>query len=241
MDVRFANKPGITAHVKYVGIGDVFVLAGQSNMRPVATNVQSYSHATLRAGLYQNIGVWCELDDLYSIDSYAKSCWPLLTTEFLAAEGVPVAFVSVAVGGTAIIQWTPGHADGYYDAMIAAITAVGGVKAVLWHQGETDARLLTSEADYNTRLDTIADAVNASEGVALMAAKLQDVAAYNETNVNAAIGTAWGDNANVLQGADFTGFAPDGDIHFTSDADMQKQAGVGAEAGWWDAIKAEWY
>lgn len=243
LSVRFANDVSITFSTLYVGIGDVFVVAGQSNAGVPATNAQSYSHATLKAGVYATHNDrWYELANTAYNNTFDKACWPLVATEFLDDQGVPVAFVPTAVGATTISQWQPGGA--YYNAMVAQATEVGGIKAVLWQQGESDAIAGTAEATYNSLLDALANGVQASLGVGLMACKIHTCTTYtaeNRDKVNNAIATAWGDNANVLQGPDFSAYTPDGNLHFETDADMQKQAGTGAEVGWWDAVEAEFY
>ena len=258
LEVRYSNNHSKADSKENVGIGDVFVIAGQSNASGRGTNNQSYSHATLLASAYQNdYGCGDLVDpvddstnqvDMVSSDggAAAGSCWPLVATEFLNDVEVPLGFIPCAKGGTNISDWEPGaeHEDRLtlYGSMVhRAKNVAGGVKAVLWQQGESDVIDGTTEAAYNTSLDTIADAIKTDLGVDLMAAKVQDIAGEDETAVNTAINTAWGDNANVLTGPDFSAFAPVGDLHFTTDADLQKQAGTDANVGWWDAMKAEWY
>jgi len=164
-----------------------------------------------------------------------------VATQFLADQGVPVAFVEAAHGGTCIADWQPGQSD--YTTMTGQAGDVGSVKAVLFQQGESDAIDGTAEAAYNTSLDTLANNVQTDLSVKLMATKIHastEYTAVNRGHVNDAINTAWGDNANVLTGPDFDSFEPEGDLHFTSDVDVQRQAGIIGD-GWWDAMKTEWY
>jgi len=58
LEVRFANDTGKSTSVANVGIGDIFVVAGQSNAEGRATNSQSYSHATLKASVYTSSDKW---------------------------------------------------------------------------------------------------------------------------------------------------------------------------------------
>jgi hypothetical protein len=233
----------------------VFICAGQSNMSGRGTNSQSYGHATLRAVNFKNSYTWQMLIDPYdtatgqtdsvSADSSpaaAGSFIPLLATSYIADRSLPIAFVPCAHGSTTIADWQPGadHNDRttLYGSMNYRITQAGGAKAVLWWQGESDAIAGTAEATYNAALDTLANAINSDQGIKLVVCKLQDLSAASgapdETAVNNAINTAWGDNANVLTGptfADLTPSSADG-LHFISDAELATVAGR-----WWTAIE----
>jgi hypothetical protein len=136
-----------------------------------------------------------------------------------------------AVSSTAITTWQPGQAN--YEAMIARSQAAGGTKAVLFWQGESDVVAGTSEATYNSGLDAVANGVQSELSVLLMSCKLQDCTGVDETTINNAIGTAWGDNANVLTGPDLHGLATDDTYHLKSDANLASAAAL-----WWSAIEA---
>lgn len=257
LQVRYANNTGITATSNYVGVGDVFVIAGQSNASGRGTNSQSYSHATLKAAMYGNDYTWKELtdptdDNTGQVDGVSDdgsnpggSPWPLLATSIMTDQGVPVAFIPCALGATAISQWAKGtdnnRATLYGSMQYRAGLMASGVKAVLWWQGERDAVLGTAEATYNSALDAIANNIAADLSCGMMACKLQDLSAYlggyDETAVNAAIATAWGDNANVMQGPDFSDITPGVDgVHFKTDGELSTAAGR-----WWTALQTEFY
>jgi hypothetical protein len=243
----------VTASVDYVGIGDVFVIAGQSNASGRGTNTDlAYSHATLKAGNFGNGYDWKELSSLYFDDNTIQtdtvsgdaaynytSAWIPMTTLFLADQAVPVAFIPCAKGGTTIADWQPGadHSDRttLYGSMNYRIGQVGGAKAVLLWLGENDVVAGTAEATFNSGLDTLANAVNSDRSIKVMVCKIENAAAYDETAVNNAINTAWGDNTNVLTGPDFSDLTPTGDgssvFHFKSDAEMSTTGGR-----WWNAL-----
>lgn len=232
------------------------MIAGQSNASGRGTNNQAYSHASLKAAIFKNNYIWDDLLDptdiltgqldVVSQDAAAAgSPWPLLATAIMADQGVPVAFVPTAKGSTTIQNWQPGAdhqaRNTLYGSMVYRALQVGGCKAVLWWQGEQDVVNGTSEATYNAKLDTLADAVQADLGCKLVVAKLEDLSAlnggYDESAVNAAIATAWADNANVLQGPDFSDITPSVDgVHFVTDAELQTAADR-----WWTAIAAALY
>jgi hypothetical protein len=236
LEFRYSGDISIMGSVANVGIGDVYICAGQSNMSGRGTSNQSYSHATLKACLFGNDYQWKQLVDPYdsasgqidtvSSDTATGSFIPLLATLLMDSESVPVAFIPAAKGGTAITAHLPGadHQDRstLYGSMVYRALQAGGVKAVLWWQGESDVISGVSQATYNGHMDTIANAVDADLGVKLIPAKLQNIT-QDETAVNAAIGEAWSDNANVLTGPDLFTVVNDG-LHVISSAALQDAA-----------------
>ncbi len=120
LEVRFSNATSITASQNYIGVGDVYVIAGDSNASGVGSNLQTYSHATLKAAMYKNYNGWGELVDPTdsSTGQYAArasydtqvtdastnrgSIWPLLATKIMADQNVPVAFVPAARWGSTV-------------------------------------------------------------------------------------------------------------------------------------------
>jgi len=236
---------------------DRLVIAGQSNAMGFGLNNQSYSHATLTAYLFGNDYALKEMADptdsntgqvdaVSSDASAAGSAWPLLATSIIASRAKPCLFVPCAKSASAITDWLPGadHEDRttLYGSMVYRAKQAGGVAVVLWHQGEADALAGMAEATYNGHLDTIANAIATDLGCALMACKLQDCSTAaagvggprDVSAVNAAIATAWADNANVLAGPDFSDIVPSVDgLHFRTDAELATAA-----SRWWTAIQA---
>jgi hypothetical protein len=73
-------------------------------------------------------------------------------------------------------------------------------------------------------------------GVPLIPCKLQfctGLDAGAQTTINAAIGAAWADNANVVAGPDLTGLTTDDTVHLKSDANLLSAATL-----WHNAIVA---
>jgi hypothetical protein len=249
VEIRIKNAPTIASTIRAnTGIGDVFIVAGQSNAGGQGTNLQGYSHATLKAGLFGNDYIWRELVDptdsiVNQYDAVSQdgnalgSAWPLLATLHMAATGVPCAFVPCALTSTAITLWLPGasHTDRatLYGSMVTR-ALLTGAKVVLWWQGETDAVNSMSQATYSGHLVTIANAVQADLGVKLMPCKLQNCSgatAPNQANINNAIGANWG-VGNVLAGPDFTDIASDDAFHLKTDAKL-----LTAAQRWWAALQ----
>lgn len=249
LDVRLVGREEINS-VSYVGIGEVFVIAGQSNASGRGTNNQGYSHPELKAGVFKNNYTWTELadptdadptTDTVSADSGAGgSVWPGLASRIIVSRRLPVAFVPTAKGGSSITEWLPGanhqNRATLYGSMVYRALQAGGVRCVLWWQGETDALVAMSQATYNGHLDTIANAIQADLGVKLMPCLLQNssgITDADEQKIRDATSEAWGDNSNVLAGPDLSTLASDDTFHLTTNAKI-----ITAAVRWWRAIQA---
>lgn len=252
LEVRYLNDDASKVTVANIGIGDVFIFAFQSNHSGRGLNNQVYSHATLKATLFGNDYVWKELADPYDsatnqVDTIssdtspaaAGSYIPLLATLIMADQGVPVAFVPAARGATTIADWLPAadHLDRstFYGSMNYRAHQTGA-KAVLWWGGESDAIAGTSQATFNSRVDTVANAVMTDLGVSSFFCQLQDCTGFDVTTVNLAIAEAWGNNANTPAAADFSDIVPADGTHLATDAELELAADR-----WWAALEAVLY
>jgi len=245
--------------INWVGIGDVFIVAGQSNASGRGTSDYAVSHATLKAGNFGNDYTWKNLGYAQYFDSYSAqvdtvssdvlakgNAWTRMATTYLADRSIPCAFVPCAVGGSSITAWQPGanHQDRttLYGSMVYRALQTGCL-GVLWWQGEQDAAAGMSAVDYNAYLDTLANAVNTDLGVKLIPCKLHNIVgaatptAVTEDNwnaINSAIGTAWADNANVLTGPDLSSLTAEDTAHMHLTGDV---ALLAAGQAWFAAVK----
>lgn len=225
-----------------VSVGDIFAIAGQSNASGRATNNQTYNSATLFGAMFGNDYAWKQLADptdsnAGQVDAVSSetgtrgSIWPIIADSIAANQGVPVAIVPCSKGGTDITQWLP-DTDHYdrttlYGSMATRIYSVGGVRAVLWWQGENDAVDGMSAATYNGHLDTIADALAIDLSTKLMPCLLQDCSGIDdakEAEIRTGTSTAWGDNVNVIEGPDFSDLVSDDSAHLMTDAKIDSCA-----------------
>ena len=252
LEVRFTNDTDASASATFVGCGEVFAIFGQSNASGRGTNNRTYSHATLKVGQYTGNG-WQEMADPIDananvLDSVADDTstpgghWAhKMCTDLMAGLDVPVGVLVVAKGGTGITSFLPGvdHLDRttLYGSLNFHCNAVGGVKAVLWWQGETDAIAAMTQATYNGHLDTIANALQTDRGVKLVACLLQNSSGItdgDEQAIRDAVTEAVGDNANVLEGPDFSAIASDDSFHLQTNTKVDN-----AGASWATSIFAE--
>jgi hypothetical protein len=160
--VRFANKTLVRKTLKAVGVGDVFIVSGQSNHQGgggagsgFTPPVAPAGHPRWVASEYDGSAVWranVETSAQPFVSGAYASYFGKLAT-LLMAQGIPVAFVPCALGGTGISSWPPG--GGLYNAMVARTQAVGSHKGMLWWQGETDCGTGTTNSSYQTQLNAI--------------------------------------------------------------------------------------
>ena len=140
----------------------LYLLLGQSNMagrgfieaqdKVPADNVLSLNKA----------GEWVPAIDPIHFDKSMAGVGPGRTFGILVAKtfpGITVGLIPCAYGGSPISSWQPGayhkqtNSHPYDDAVKRAKSAmkVGTLKAILWHQGESDCRPATA-ALYEKRL-----------------------------------------------------------------------------------------
>jgi len=237
-----------------IGVGDIFVVAGQSNAMGYGLNNQVYSHATLRAALFGNNYRWSDLTDptdryagyldAISVDTLARgSVWPLLATTIMVDQNVPVAFIPTARGGSRIVAWLPSTSEfnraTLFGAMMTRIEAAGGdVRTLLWWQGETDAYNRMSAYQYAGYLRQIADTFHDYTGAPVFAALHQT---YTYATPQAAEQIRMGirqasRETTYIFTVDLTGIPADDSAHLRTDAHLQEAA-----LRWWQALDAELY
>jgi hypothetical protein len=146
--VRFAQRDAISDMVTPVGIGDVFVIAGQSNAVMIGKNTQRFEHPELLAGAYTLDDVWkIGHDPIHKSTASNGSSWPLLATLLMGTADLPVAFIATAKKSTGLVRppdWEPGNpmGRGLYERMLEQVReATLGARmprAILWFQGEAD-------------------------------------------------------------------------------------------------------
>ncbi len=218
LTVRAVYNTSVSATVASVGIGLIFIIAGQSNAVGQGDNNQSISGQDVRA--YSLAGAWVmpavdPLDQYNISQTHGGTYWLPLGARIAAREGCPVVFVPRAVNATGIASWQPGQAD--YVAITTANTGVGGATAVLWHQGEADAGSM-SNADYETNFGNIEAQLLIDCGIPIIPCMLE--AFYT---LNPAFLYIWNNQTNARRGADLeiiqTG------LHLTTD-DMLSRAAI---------------
>jgi hypothetical protein len=256
LSVRFSDQNNINSDVSYVGVGDIFVIAGQSNAQGRGFNNQAYSHATLKASLFGNDDNWKELvdptdDSTNQVDAVSAdgssggSIWPLLATHIMSSQNVPVAFIPAALSGASIEEWQrndsdPDDTSTLYGSLYRRVNSVGNeIKAVLFLQGERDSVLETS--DYNTKLQSFAEDINSDFGINVSVAQIgnRDFDTGGSADLDLIRlfqSDAWDNVFEIIPGPvlyDINLKDESGDgLHYKSDSDLQTVANR-----WWLALK----
>lgn len=126
-----------------VGIGDVFVLAGQSNAAGRADNYQVFNSVfDIQATMFTRQNHWMQLQDNLLTDVQMKdvafgSHWTLLASQIVDYTGVPVAFIPTGYGAQPIDQWNEFNPLNRHMRQ-QIINSETQSLFILWHQGESD-------------------------------------------------------------------------------------------------------
>lgn len=138
------------AEVDDVLVGDVWVLAGQSNMVGRA-RLEAAESPDPRVHVLRPDDIWdLAREPLHERRTSAEGK-PLgaglglrFAKEMVKRTDTPIGLIPAAVGGTTMNQWTPlmktPGKDHLYGNMLRRVGLAGGkVRGVLWYQGESDA------------------------------------------------------------------------------------------------------
>ena len=263
LEVRFADLTSVHVSHTTVGVGDVFVIAGQSNASGRAATNQKWQHPTLIACMYGNDRRWKVMRD--PIDSVAGqpnevsregipvggSIWPLLATRIMRYQNVPVAFIPVPKGGSSVAAWRcndaqPDDPQTLYGNMLRRVkAAASGIRAILYWGGEIDGGMLhRTGPQYLAYFEPFAGDVQRDFGVPLVEAQIGEVrwkmGTVSLNAVRVAQRETWAYDG-VRSGPplyDILLHRPDypDEIHYITPDIMPKVAGR-----WWAAIRSGCY
>ncbi|MEY4539587.1 MAG: hypothetical protein RLZZ306_1344 [Bacteroidota bacterium] len=194
LEVRHWNGTTLlgTTSLQRVGIGEVFLIGGQSNATgdgdlknqgnfgPMANDDRvsvvnySVSFPTNYGGIVLPRAEFSRLDSTFNIAPFGVSawCWGALGDTLTKRLNVPIAFFNGGWSGTGSNAWresandstaTPfnfftmprGMPYGNLRAALHFYVAQFGVRAVLWHQGETDNVQEVDRNTYGNNLKTV--------------------------------------------------------------------------------------
>ena len=154
-----AEGAGKAKQAKRIGVGDVYFLAGQSNMEGTSGSSQATNDRVTVAdypfGSHANPNRFVRMSDTTRVGP-APNGRPgpagALGDLLAADQKVPVLFLNASAPGTTIGEWRDvaeggsASSDREYSALRQAlkyfVPKLGGARAVLWHQGEQDANPL---------------------------------------------------------------------------------------------------
>jgi hypothetical protein len=159
IEVQLVRKNSTAVHVlakkciHRIGVGEIFLTAGQSNSANSGTDLTGPVHEQILA--LGPKGWQFALDPQPIAGGTGGSPWPATGDSLYEKVHVPIGFISVGVGGTEVKQWLPGHQ--HYPRLITAFQRLSpyGIRAILWHQGESDTTNKTSATVYAERFRMI--------------------------------------------------------------------------------------
>ena len=190
--VRRGDETLATASVEPFGVGEVFVVAGQSYAVGANDELMKVDDPAGRVVAYDMLKrTWQVANDPQPNAGDGGTIWPTTGNFLLPIAQVPIGFVNVAVGGTASRQWLPG--ERLYENLAAAGKAIGRFRAVLWQQGESDVIEHRSTAYYISNLTKIRASLAAEWGFEppwLLAKSTLHPTVYNDPEGEARIRTA---------------------------------------------------
>ena len=143
LEVRLQQSPEVTVSVPLVSIGDIFVVAGQSNAAGWANHAyEPLADLPYELSLYKrNVSTaWEKLRHPASASGHG-SPWPLTMSYLCQDHRVPIGLITTAIGGAWLKQWLKASGEHYPGMMATVRAATRGtmkVRALLWFQGEAD-------------------------------------------------------------------------------------------------------
>lgn len=158
LEVRIRKDGDVTATgtVEPLGVGEVFVVAGQSYATNCHDEQFKVSDPQSRVTAFDSAtGTWRVAQDPQPTPdgSDGGSIWPPLGDALAKELNVPIGFANVAVGATSSMQWMPG--GNLHPRLIDVGKSLGRFRAVLWQQGESDVIAKTSLEQYVANVQTI--------------------------------------------------------------------------------------
>lgn len=176
------NQPvGESRIVDRVGVGEVFVVAGQSNAQGVRTDVPSAQEDRVNCIQFSNTNPadqdlpfpqfrHVDADVDMAPNGIGAWCWGLLGDILARRLNVPILFMNTSFGGTRASNWLEssqglqtfniystlpfplGQPYGNLRLALRSYSNMLGTRAVLWHQGEADNFASTNTSQYTEAL-----------------------------------------------------------------------------------------
>lgn len=141
--------------VHHIGVGDLFVIAGQSNSAGYGKDTV-FDPPEIGVHLWRNSGHWdlashplndsTDTAHIVNRESANSGHSPYLAfAKYLKRElNYPIGLVQTSLGGSPLVRWNPAEEGDLYENMVKAIRVQGGkIQGVLWYQGCSD----TEDAD----------------------------------------------------------------------------------------------
>ncbi len=164
LKIRLKDTSDGSCKIERFGVGEVFVVAGQSNSANYGEERQSTRTGLVSVFDYEKNQWQLAVDPQPGAGGQKGSIMPLLGDALVERFKVPIGIVAYGQGGTSVREWLPKGSTFpnpptvekrvrkigerkweslgiIYPEFIRRLKALGphGFRAVLWHQGESDA------------------------------------------------------------------------------------------------------
>ena len=239
LEVRcvIGDTPSNAAVLGKVGVGDIYVTAGQSNAANFAAN-QAPQDDRISARTSTTGSTWTLATAPLPISNGGGgSVWTWLANKLIAAEDIPIGLVSLGIGGSPASSWTPGGGN-YNNLLKPAVQSLpaNGFRAALWHQGETDSIGGVSAATHSGYLNGMVSQSRIDAGWDIPW-YLAEVSYHPSSNISAQEPIAAGQRMTI-SGDPLTFFGPSTDeLHLTGGGSLHFNAvGTNAHAQGWSDI-----
>ncbi len=194
---------GLITTVSKVGVGELFIVAGQSLVGNFGQVVNTPTDD--RVSATPGDGTWALAVDPQPIaGGSAGSPIPALGSALATSINMPIGFLTVAVGGTSTTQWV----NTYYASNLApAITAFGtnGFRAILWENGQQDGSTGISAATYKSNMASLITSSRTDSGFTVpwgVADHSTELSLTKYATIQGAQDGVITDNASTFAGAD---------------------------------------
>lgn len=167
LEVRFQNDPAASTAVADVGVGNVLVLGGQSNMvmwlDTLSASQRGASALPQLVSPFDPQGIKWAVDPIHQCVPPVGSIWPGFGDRVIDGTGAPVMFIATAVSSTGLVvppDWRPGSQH-WWDMIEQVYEGTAGQMcpaAMLWLQGEADALHGVASDVYEGALVSFAEA-----------------------------------------------------------------------------------
>ena len=144
--------------VEPIGVGEVFVVAGQSYATNCNDERLTVADPHQRVVAFDSAKqTWAVANDPQPVfdGSDGGSIWPPMGDALAKEFGVPIGFANVAIGGSSSAQWLP--EGNMLPRLISAGKTLGNFRAVLWQQGESDVIAKNTTEGYVANINRIRD------------------------------------------------------------------------------------
>lgn len=151
--------------IERIGVGEVFITCGQSNSLNFGETLTK-AKSNMAVCFNPRLNGWEPCQDPQPCEPGPEvdmgnggSIWPTVGDRLSGQLGMPVGFYATGWGGAALEEFADHTVK--YKRLLNALRQFGqaGVRAVLWHQGETDA---VNSTDTNRYRDLLTDLINRS-------------------------------------------------------------------------------